>query len=67
VKRGTSYFKPEVSLAGKIAVVGSFVYDLVVWVPYFPRQGETLLATDFKMFAGGKGFNQAVAARRCGA
>jgi len=39
--------------------------DLVVWLPYFPRQSETLLATDFKMFASGKGFNQAVSARRC--
>ena len=54
-------------MAGKIVVVGSFVYDLVVWVPYFPRQGETLVATDFKMYAGGKGFNQAISARRCGA
>jgi ribokinase len=54
-------------LAGKIVVVGSFVYDLVVWLPYFPRKGETLLASEFKMFAGGKGLNQAVSARRCGA
>ena len=54
-------------MAGKIMVVGSLVYDLVVWVPYFPRQGETLLASQFKMYAGGKGFNQAVAARRCAA
>lgn len=52
---------------GKIVVVGSFVYDLVVWLPYFPRKGETLLASEFKMFAGGKGFNQAVSAKRCGA
>ena len=52
-------------MAGKIVVVGSFVYDLVVWIPYFPRKGETLLATEFKMYAGGKGFNQAVSARRC--
>jgi len=52
---------------GKIVVVGSFVYDLIVWLPYFPRKGETLLASEFKMYAGGKGFNQAVAARRCGA
>ncbi len=57
----------EVYLAGKIVVVGSFVYDLVVWIPYFPHTGETLLATNFKMYAGGKGFNQAVSARRCGA
>jgi ribokinase len=54
-------------VAGKIIVVGSFVYDLIVWLPYFPRKGETLLASQFKMYAGGKGFNQAVAARRCGA
>jgi ribokinase len=54
-------------LAGKIMVVGSFVYDLIVWLPYFPRKGETLLVSEFKMYAGGKGFNQAVAARRCGA
>jgi ribokinase len=54
-------------LAVKIVVVGSFVYDLLVWLPYFPRKGETLLASDFKMYAGGKGFNQAVSARRCGA
>jgi ribokinase len=54
-------------LAGKIIVVGSFVYDLIVWLPYFPRKGETLLASEFKMYAGGKGFNQAVSARRCGA
>ncbi len=52
---------------GKIVVVGSFVYDLIVWLPYFPRKGETLLASEFKMYPGGKGFNQAVAARRCGA
>ena len=54
-------------MACNIAVVGSFVYDLIVWLPYFPRQGETLLASEFKMYAGGKGFNQAVTAQRCGA
>lgn len=54
-------------MAGKIVVVGSFVYDLIVWLPHFPRRGETLLASEFKMYAGGKGFNQAVSARRCGA
>ncbi len=54
-------------MAGKIVVVGSFVYDLLVWLPYFPRKSETLLASDFKMYAGGKGFNQAVSASRCGA
>ena len=66
MNRGALRFS-EVILAGKIVVVGSFVYDLVVWLPYFPRKGETLLASEFKMFAGGKGFNQAVSAKRCGA
>lgn len=51
----------------RIVVVGSFVMDLVVWLPHFPRKGETLHPTRFEMFAGGKGFNQAVTARRCGA
>jgi ribokinase len=54
-------------LTGNIVIVGSFVYDMVVWLPYFPRKGETLLASEFKMYAGGKGFNQAVSARRWGA
>ena len=66
MKRGAVPDVLEASLKGKIVVVGSFVYDLIVWLPYFPRKGETLLATDFKMFAGGKGFNQALSAKRCG-
>jgi ribokinase len=67
VKRGAIRQFGRKGLVGKIVVVGSFVYDMVVWLPYFPRKGETLLASDFKMYAGGKGFNQAVSARRCGA
>jgi ribokinase len=43
------------------------VMDLVSWVPRFPRVGETLMGTRFEMFVGGKGFNQAVTAARCGA
>jgi ribokinase len=66
VNRATIRISPEALLTSKIVVVGSFVYDLVVWIPYFPRKGETLLASEFKMFAGGKGFNQAVSAKRCG-
>jgi len=66
VKRGAIHLIRRLTLLGKIVVVGSFVYDLIVWLPYFPRKGETLLASEFKMYAGGKGFNQAVSARRCG-
>jgi ribokinase len=54
-------------MSPRIAVVGSLVTDLVVWLPHFPRRGETLLASRFGIFAGGKGSNQALTARRCGA
>jgi len=50
----------------KIAVLGSFNMDLVMRAARRPRAGETLQA-DFAMHLGGKGFNQAVAARRLGA
>jgi len=53
--------------APRIVVVGSMVLDLTVRVPHFPRRGETMFCSGFDMFAGGKGFNQAVTARRCGA
>lgn len=51
----------------RIAVVGSLVMDLVVWLPHLPRLHETLLPDRFEVFPGGKGFNQALTARRCGA
>ena len=52
---------------GKITVFGSFVVDLMFRVPKLPVKGETLKAYTFKMGPGGKGANQAVAARRAGA
>jgi ribokinase len=55
------------AVAPRIAVVGSLVTDLVVWLPHFPLKGETLLASRFGIFVGGKGCNQALTARRCGA
>lgn len=51
----------------RVLVVGSFVTDLVFRVKHRPGPGETMLADGFGMFLGGKGFNQAVAARRLGA
>ena len=50
-----------------IVVFGSFVVDLTSRQHGFPKPGETLLGTSFKMGAGGKGSNQAVAAHRAGA
>jgi ribokinase len=51
----------------RVCVVGSFVIDLVFKVTRRPGPGETMLARDFGMFLGGKGFNQAIVARRLGA
>jgi len=51
----------------RVIVVGSFVTDLMFRVKRRPGPGETMLADDFGMFLGGKGFNQAVGARRLGA
>jgi ribokinase len=41
--------------------------DLVVRAPRFPLAGETILGSGFRTIPGGKGANQAVAARRLGA
>lgn len=50
-----------------ITVVGSTNTDLVAQVPRLPLPGETIKGTDFQVFSGGKGANQAVAAARLGA
>ena len=50
----------------RLVVVGSINLDLVSVAPRIPLQGETLIATSFGTFPGGKGANQAVAAARLG-
>lgn len=50
-----------------ITVFGSINLDLVVAVPRLPQAGETVSGADHQTFAGGKGANQALAARRAGA
>ncbi|MBO6890367.1 MAG: ribokinase [Roseibium sp.] len=50
-----------------ITVFGSINLDLVVAVPRLPTAGETVAGCDHQTFAGGKGANQALAARRAGA
>lgn len=52
---------------GSVVVVGSCNMDLVARVPRLPLPGETLTGTSFGTYLGGKGLNQAVAARRMGA
>lgn len=51
----------------RVVVVGSANADLAVRVPRLPLPGETVLGSDLATLAGGKGANQAVAARRLGA
>ncbi|MDC5696951.1 ribokinase [Intrasporangium calvum] len=52
---------------GRVAVLGSLNVDIVTRVTRLPRPGETVLGESAGRFAGGKGGNQAMAARRAGA
>jgi ribokinase len=51
----------------RIAVVGSANIDLTTFTESFPKPGETIFGQKFDLGFGGKGANQAVAARLCGA
>ena len=50
-----------------IVVFGSINVDLVVPVTKLPQPGETVLGPAYRVVPGGKGANQALAARRAGA
>ena len=50
----------------KTAVIGSFVVDLMARTPHLPEPGETVMGSFFRAGPGGKGANQAAAARRAG-
>jgi ribokinase len=49
-----------------ILVFGSINVDLIIPVPYLARPGETVLGGEYALLPGGKGANQALAARRAG-
>lgn len=51
----------------KIAVIGIVGNSVFLPVDHFHQGGETVEASSIHFEPGGKGFNQAVAARRCGA
>ena len=53
-------------MAQKVTVFGSFVVDLMARAPRLPVPGETVLGSFFKQVAGGKGFNQGIAAHKSG-
>src|SRR5215469_1722019 len=50
-----------------ILTFGSINADLIVPVPNLPQPGETVLGGSYSLLPGGKGANQALAARRAGA
>lgn len=54
-------------MSSKVTVFGSFVVDLMARTPHLPVPAETVKGSLFKMGAGGKGFNQCVAAHKAGA
>jgi ribokinase len=51
----------------RIAVVGSANIDLTTFTSKFPKPGETIFGDSFLLGFGGKGANQAVASKLCGA
>ncbi len=51
----------------KLFILGSYITDLMMRTPRLPKRGETIFAGPFQVGPGGKGSNQAVAARRAGA
>src|ERR1700678_1419529 len=54
------------SLRPRVAVVGSANIDLTTFADRFPKPGETIFGQKFDLGFGGKGANQAAAARLCG-
>src|SRR5579863_4791626 len=51
----------------RVVVFGSSNTDMTVRLPRLPAPGQTILGNSFATTPGGKGANQAVAARRAGA
>ncbi|MBM3526404.1 MAG: ribokinase [Alphaproteobacteria bacterium] len=54
-------------MTAKLFILGSYITDLMMRTPRLPKRGETIFAGPFQVGPGGKGSNQAVAARRAGA
>lgn len=54
-------------MENKVTVFGSFAVDLIARTPHLPAKGETVKGSAFQQSAGGKGFNQGIAAHKAGA
>ncbi len=64
---GVHVYNDSMNRQPHIVVVGSANTDLTTFTDQFPRAGETIFGRGFHLGFGGKGANQAVAARLCGA
>ena len=51
-------------MKNKVVVVGSYNVDIMIKTAHLPKRGETVLGNSICFSHGGKGANQAVAARR---
>ncbi len=65
--RGTQTRPVRQGHQARVVVVGSANVDLTVQTPSLPQRGETVLGDTVQTAFGGKGANQAVAAKRAGA
>ena len=54
-------------MSGRVIVFGSINLDLVSAVPSLPQKGETIKAKELAKLPGGKGANQALAAKQADA
>ncbi|MBE8614393.1 hypothetical protein CYG68_18685 [Morganella morganii] len=54
-------------MSGKVCILGSFNIDVSATVPWLPQRGESILASQFGFYPGGKGANQTLAANNAGA
>ncbi len=52
---------------GRVVVIGASMTDMNLRLAHLPAAGQTLIGSDFFIAPGGKGANQAIAARRAGA
>jgi ribokinase len=50
-----------------VVVQGSLIFDFITKAKFLPKLGQAVIGTDFGMFSGGKGANQAVQLARLGA
>jgi ribokinase len=57
---------PKKSRDLRVAVIGTYNTNLVIWCDEIPAKGQSILGGDFEFYCGGKGANCAVAAARAG-